>query len=188
MNTEFYDLLMDTPVIAAVKSEEGLEKALKSESQIVFFLFGDICNVDSLVDRVKAAGRLAIVNLDFISGLGSKEVAAEFIKKHTNADGIISTKPQLVRHAKELGLIAIQRTFVVDSIALANLKKQLVGFKPDAVEIMPGVMPKVLKIMREYTDLPIIASGLLTEKKDIITAFDAGADAVSTTDENIWNV
>ena len=34
-------------------------------------------------------------------------------------------------------------------------------------------MPKILKIMREYTDIPLIAGGLLSDKKDVMAAFEA---------------
>ena len=182
------ELLEISPVIAAVKSEEGLEHALETDCQVVFLLFGSICDIDHLVERVKERGKIAIVHVDFVAGLSTKEIAVEFIKKNTKADGIISTKAPLVKHAKELGLLCIQRTFVVDSIALATLKKQIDTFKPDAIEIMPGVMPKILKVMREYTSMPLIAGGLLSDKKDVMAAFAAGADAVSTTREELWYV
>lgn len=182
------DLLETSPVIAAIKSEEGLQHCLKTECQVVFILFGTICDIAQIVDRVKESGKTAIVHVDFIAGLSTKEIAVDFIKTNTKADGIISTKAPLVKHARELGLLCIQRTFVVDSIALATLKKQIDSFKPDAVEIMPGVMPKILKEMREYTSMPLIAGGLLSDKKDVMAAFSAGVDAVSTTREELWYI
>ena len=42
MRSAFHDILIDCPVIAAVKDDEGLEKCLESESQIVFILYGDL--------------------------------------------------------------------------------------------------------------------------------------------------
>ena len=60
-------------------------------------------------------------------------------------------------------------------------------FRPDAVEIMPGVMPKILKIMREYTDIPLIA-GDCCLTKDVMAAFEAGTDAISATNEAVWYV
>ena len=169
------ELLEESPIIAAIKSWEGLEKSLKSECKVVFVLFGTICDIDQIVARIKDAGKVAIVHVDMIQGLSTKRVAVDFIAHNTRADGIISTKNTLVERAKEMGLYAIQRTFVVDSIALDTLKKQIEMFRPDAVEIMPGVMPKILKIMREYTDIPLIAGGLLSDKKDVMAAFEAGA-------------
>ena len=182
------ELLETSPVIAAVKSEDGLKAALESDCQVIFLLFGSICDVDQLVDRIKKKDKTAVVHVDIIAGLNTKEVAVEFIRKNTHADGIISTKAPLVKHARELGLLSIQRTFVVDSIALSMLKKQIDAFHPDAVEIMPGVMPKILKVIREYTNMPLIAGGLLSDKKDVMAAFAAGADAVSTTRQELWYV
>lgn len=182
------DLFEISPIITAVKDEQGLEKALKTESPVVFLLFGNICNITSLVDQVKNSGKIAIVHVDLIQGLSSKEVAVDFIHQNTRADGIISTKAPLVRHAMDLGMIGGQRTFLIDSMALETTKKQLLTFQPDFMELMPGVMPKILKTVRGYTDIPLVAGGLISDKKDILAAFDAGVDAVSTTREELWGL
>ena len=182
------DLFEISPIITAVKDEQGLEKALKTESPVVFLLFGNICNITGLVDQVKNSGKIAIVHVDLIQGLSSKEVAVYFIHQNTRADGIISTKAPLVRHAMDLGMIGGQRTFLIDSMALETTKKQLLTFQPDFMELMPGVMPKILKTVRGYTEIPLVAGGLISDKKDILAAFDAGVDAVSTTREELWGL
>ena len=182
------DLFEISPIITAVKDEPGLEKALKTESPVVFLLFGNICNITGLVDQVKNSGKIAIVHVDLIQGLSSKEVAVDFIHQNTRADGIISTKAPLVRHAMDLGMIGGQRTFLIDSMALETTKKQLLTFQPDFMELMPVVMPKILKTVRGYTEIPLVAGGLISDKKDILAAFDAGVDAVSTTREELWGL
>ena len=182
------DLFESSPIITAVKDEQGLEKALKTESPVVFLLFGNICSITGLVDQVKNSGKIAIVHVDLIQGLSSKEVAVDFIHQNTRADGIISTKAPLVRHAMDLGMIGGQRTFLIDSMALETTKKQLLTFQPDFMELMPGVMPKILKTVRGYTEIPLVAGGLISDKKDILAAFDAGVDAVSTTREELWGL
>ena len=182
------DLFEISPIITAVKDEQGLEKALKTESPVVFLLFGNICNITGLVDQVKNSGKIAIVHVDLIQGLSSKEVAVDFIHQNTRADGIISTKAPLVRHAMDLGMIGGQRTFLIDSMALETTKKHLLTFQPDFMELMPGVMPKILKTVRGYTEIPLVAGGLISDKKDILAAFDAGVDAVSTTREELWGL
>lgn len=182
------DLFEISPIITAVKDEPGLEKALKTESPVVFLLFGNICNITGLVDQVKNSGKIAIVHVDLIQGLSSKEVAVDFIHQNTRADGIISTKAPLVRHAMDLGMIGGQRTFLIDSMALETTKKQLLTFQPDFMELMPGVMPKILKTVRGYTEIPLVAGGLISDKKDILAAFAAGVDAVSTTREELWGL
>lgn len=188
MKKNLSDILVNSPVIAAVKDENGLTKALSSDCGIIFILYGNICNVADIVEKVDRVSKIAIVHADLISGLSMKEVAVDYIKNSTRARGIISTKPLLVKRAKELGLIAIQRTFVIDSIAYNNMMKQIKEYEPDAIEILPGVMPSVTSDVRKAVDIPIIASGLLRSKKDIVAALDAGADAISTTAENLWAV
>ena len=49
-------------------------------------------------------------------------------------------------------------------------------------------MPSVTADVRKAVGIPIIASGLLRTKKDVVAALDAGADAVSTTADDLWSV
>ena len=44
MNYKFLDALEVSPVIAAVKDDEGVDACLKSESQVVFILYGHLYN------------------------------------------------------------------------------------------------------------------------------------------------
>ena len=98
---ELIQQLEDCPVIAAVKDEEGLQACLDSEIGIVFVLFGDICTIPEIVRKLKEREKTVIVHIDLIAGLSGKEVAVNFIHSNTEADGIISTKPALIRQAKE---------------------------------------------------------------------------------------
>ena len=61
MNYKFLDALEVSPVIAAVKDDEGVAACLKSESQVVFILYVDVCTIPEIVSKVKAAGKLAVV-------------------------------------------------------------------------------------------------------------------------------
>ena len=183
---KFRVILEDCPVIAAVKDETGLKECLYSESQIIFLLFGDICSVGRYVEIAKSAGKMVFVHMDLINGLGNKEVAVDFIREHTGVDGIISTKPQLVKRAKELGLFGILRIFVIDSMAFGNIEKQCASLVPDAVEILPGLMPKIIKKLCSTVKVPIIAGGLISDKEDVMNALTAGAVAISVTNQRVW--
>lgn len=183
---KFRGILEDCPVIAAVKDETGLKECLYSESQIIFLLFGDICSVGRYVEIAKSAGKMVFVHMDLINGLGNKEVAVDFIREHTGVDGIISTKPQLVKRAKELGLFGILRIFVIDSMAFGNIEKQCASLVPDAVEILPGLMPKIIKKLCSTVNVPIIAGGLISDKEDVMNALTAGAVAISVTNQRVW--
>ena len=111
----------------------------------------------------------------------------DFIAKYTRADGIISTRYDQIRRGKQLNLSTIYRIFVIDSKALSNLNRHI-GDYADIVEILPGLMPKVIARMKKELGVPIIAGGLIADKEDVIQALDAGAIAISTTNEDVWNM
>lgn len=190
MDQKFYDAVEASPVIAAVKDMKGLEKCCSVEDiKVVFVLFGDICTIGDIVAKIKEVGKIAMVHMDLITGLSSKEIAVDFIKESTHADGIISTKPALIKRGKELSLHTILRFFIIDSLALKNvenLDKQHGGVKPDFIEVLPGVMPKIIKRICKSSRIPVIAGGLVTDKEDVMGALSAGAVSVSTTNEDVW--
>ena len=182
----FVESLQDSPIIAAVKNDEGLEKALASDCTAVFFLYGTILNIAHLIAKAKRVGKLVFVHTDLIEGLTGKDISVDFIAQYTQADGIISTRINLIRHAKELGLITIQRFFLLDSLAFENVLRQ--SSYADTVDILPGTMPRVIDRLSRKIRQPIIASGLIIDKQDIMSALSAGALAVSTTSTELWFV
>lgn len=187
MKNIMLDLLKENPIIAAVKDIDGLKRAIKSGCKVVFLLFGDICDIGELVTMVKKADKLAIVHIDLIDGLSSKDSSAKYISKNTSADGIISTKLNLIKTAKENGLITIQRVFVIDSLSFENAQKHMQHGNADFIEILPGIMPKIIKSMAEKSAIPIIAGGLIRDKEDVMSSLNAGAKGVSTTNSDIWH-
>ena len=88
--------------------------------------------------------RDAMVHIDLINGLSGKAIAVDFIQKFTRADGIITTKPALIKRARELELSTTLRFFVIDSMAYSSIEKQLRSVKPDYIEILPALMPQVV--------------------------------------------
>ena len=105
MDRRYYDAIESNPVVAAVKDMSGLERCCEQEEiKVVFILFGDICSIGGIVQKVKNTGRFAMVHVDLVTGLGGKEVAADYVKQFTAADGIITTKPPLIKRGKELSL------------------------------------------------------------------------------------
>lgn len=186
MNREFREVLEDSPVIAAIKDDNGLRACLKSDIRVVFVLYGDICNISDIVDKLKKAGKMALVHLDLINGLSAKDIAVDFIKKYTRADGIISTKPAIVRHAGELGLASVLRVFVIDSMAYENIEKQVKTARPDVIEVLPALMPKVVRKICRISQTPIIAGGLVADKEDVMSLLQAGVVSVSSTKQDIW--
>ncbi len=104
----------------------------------------------------------------------------------TKPDGIITTKTNFVKSAREKNIFVIQRFFIFDSISVELSFKVIKECKPDAIEILPGVMPKVIKKFSESTSMPIIAGGLITDREDIMTALNAGACSITSTQSGTW--
>ena len=191
-NREFINKIESNPIIAAIKDDDGLEVALTEDIEIIFVLYGDICSIPTIVDKIKKAGKVAMVHVDLITGLNnSKDVCLDFIKNNTKADGIITTKSNLIQHARELELNTVLRYFILDSLALQNIEKQArsPGIKPDIIEFLPGiVLPKMIKRINKVSRVPIIAGGLIADKEDVMNALDAGALAISTTNHDVWEL
>lgn len=182
------ELLMDAPIIAAVKDDAGLLRALESDCQVVFLLYGTVVTVDALVQRVHQKNKACIVHIDLVEGLSGREVAVDGLVKLCRPDGIISTKAYMIRRAQQLGLLAIQRFFLLDSLSLENLLSQLDMLSADFIEILPGVIPEVLAEITAATQIPVIAGGLIRSKQDVIHALRSGAVAVSTSCMAVWQM
>ncbi|MBO6137726.1 MAG: glycerol-3-phosphate responsive antiterminator [Lachnospiraceae bacterium] len=190
MNREFVEAVGDNPIIAAIKNDEGLKNALKTDVGIIFILYGDVCTIPRIVSTIKKAGKTAMVHMDLITGLNnSKDISLDFIREYTEADGIITTKGSLIPHARELGLNTVLRYFVLDSMALLNIEKQSRpgNIQPDIIEILPGIIvPKMIEKINRISRVPIIAGGLISDKEDVMNALSNGATAISTTNEAVW--
>lgn len=143
-------------------------------------------SIRRIVETLKAAGKTVFVDVDLLDGFSSKPVVVDFLKANTRADGVLSSKAVIVRAAKTAGLLAIHRLFLIDSFSYNNLPKQVSLSGADAIEILPGCMPRVISWIREDTDLPLIAGGLVCDKEDVIGALGAGATAVASSNRDVW--
>ena len=75
---------------------------------------------------------------------------------------------------------------MLDSLSFANVLRQ--SSNADAVDVLPGAIPSVIGRLVQEVRQPLIASGLLMDKSDVVAALSAGAVAVSTTSERLWSV
>ena len=190
MGRDFVETIEAAPVVAAIKDDTGLEMCLKSDVDAVFILYGDICTIADIVAKVKEAGKTAMVHMHLITGRSPKDISTDFIRKYTLADGIITTKGNLISHAKEIGLATVLRYFVLDSMALINIERQSHQNRetqPDMIEILPGIIvPKMIRKICAMSRVPVICGGLIQEKEDVMHALASGAAAISTTCPDVW--
>ena len=182
------ELLLDSPIIAAVKDDAGLVKALDSDCRVIFLLYGTILSVEKLVQQVHDRDKLCFVHIDLIEGLSNRDIAVDGLNKLSRPDGIISTRAPMIRRAQQLGLVAIQRVFILDSLSLKGLLSQIDSCHPDFIEVLPGVIPAVIKEITETIKTPLIAGGLIRSKQEVIQAFQSGVVGVSTSCQAVWQM
>ena len=180
------ELLIENPVIAAIRNDKDLEKVISSTVHIVFVLYGSIINLKKICESLKNAGKVVFVHVDLIEGLKGDYTGLAFIKKCGEPDGIITTRPTNIKNGKKLGFCVIQRIFAVDSLALETGIRNIKSVLPDAVEVLPGNASKIIKSIENEVRVPIIAGGLIQSKKDIMESISAGAMAISTSKQDLW--
>ena len=176
-------------VIPACRTEADFACALRlPEAPSLILLFGDINTLPELLQRANAAGKLLLVHLDLLEGVGRDKAGIAFLAK-LGVKGLITTKPQLGKLARQEGMRVIQRMFLVDSESLKTGISLLKGFRPDAIEALPASTPaSVLAELKAATDVPILVGGLVRSASDVTQAVANGACAVSTSRRELWNM
>lgn len=178
---------MKKPIAAAIRTEKDFSTALRSDVDMIFLLHSNIMTVHQYIKEIHSAGKKAFVHVDFAEGIGKDRYGLEFLAKQ-GVDGILTTRTNIVKAAKEYGLITVQRFFIVDSHSLGTSVDSIKISKPDIIEIMPGVVTKKIKEFAEKASMPIIAGGLVETLEEVKAALEAGADVVSTGEAELWSM
>lgn len=172
-------------IISAVRNEKEFEDALYSKSGIIFDLSPSVLDLEEKVRKAHEYNKKIFIHLDLAEGIGKDKAGICFVKK-LGIDGVISTRVSVIKLAREEKLFTVQRFFIVDSQSLNTAVESVKSSRPDMVEIMPGVVEKVISCIKEKISVPIIAGGLIENAKEIKAALDAGATAVSTGKKEFW--
>lgn len=182
---ELYECLEDNPVIAAVH-DNLFEEALKSPANVIFLLGGNLLSIAEKVKEAKKVNKKIFLHIDLSEGIGKDRIGIEYISR-CGADGIISTRANLIRIAKEFGLLTVQRFFAYDSQGVESIHDVIYNSSPDIVEIMPGVIGKIIERFSDGS-IPLIAGGFIETKAEITNAISSGAFAVSTGKKELWYI
>jgi glycerol uptake operon antiterminator len=153
----------------------------------VFLLCGTPLVIRDFVARLTDAGKLPIANMDLLSGFARDAAAIEFLAQ-AGVAGVISTHQDVLRAARSQGLLALQRTFAIDSVAVANSLRTLEHFLPDIIELLPAIAaPLVLPMIHNLRpNLPVIGCGLVLSFMQIEELVRQGVTSVSVSDPSLW--
>ncbi|MDF2726079.1 MAG: antiterminator [Paenibacillus sp.] len=178
--------IVEHQTIASVQKEADLDAAIRSKVNVVFLLAGSLLNVRELTEQLKLAGKHVFLHMEFIEGLAADRSGVAYLARHVKPTGIISTKSMVIKAAKDHGLMAIQRIFLIDRNAVLRGIKAVEQNVPDAVEVMPGIMPRIIREVTTMTPLPIIAGGLVANQREIDEGLEAGALGISVGTASLW--
>jgi glycerol uptake operon antiterminator len=180
---QFRDSLERFPLIATVHADE-FNRALNSPAEILCHMKADLLTIREVIKKVHEKGKYILVHIDLAEGIASDKTGIQYLA-NLGVDGIISTRGKLIRQAKEIGLITVQRFFALDSQGIESIEEMLSVSSPDFIEIIPGVIGKVISRFASR-GIPVIAGGLIESKAEITEAISCGASAVSTGKEELW--
>lgn len=177
---------MCSDVIPAIRNLKDFEKVLKTDHQKIIFLETRLSQVESTVKYAKQHGKEVFMHVDLIQGLKVDEYGLEYLVNNVKVDGIISTRANVISFAKKRNIIGIQRLFALDSHALDHNLDVCRKIKPDYIEVLPGILPDIIKEIRNSTGIPVIAGGLIRTQDDVKKAIEYGANAVTTSNTELW--
>ncbi len=172
-------------VIAAVKNEKDFESAIESAVKTIFHLVPNIMSLDYCVKKAHACGKKLFIHLDLAEGIAKDKFGIKYVKS-VGVDGIISTRANVIKCAKEEGLFTVQRFFIVDTRSVEVIDDSVKATKADMIELLPGVVPKITKKLKQKITLPIIVGGLIDSEEEVEQAIGSGAYAVSTGNKKLW--
>lgn len=175
------------PIIASITKAEQIEAVLKSKVTRVNLMTGDILTLPTIVNDLHKAGKQVHIHLEMINGIGRDASAVHYLSQAFAIDGIISTKSAMIAAAKKAGIKSIQRIFGIDTAAIETAIKMIGQVAPDEVELMPGLMPRVISQMKQRIQVPLIVGGLIRHNEEIQLALASGADFVSIGDQQYWS-
>ncbi len=175
------------PIIAAVRDAADVDRALASPVTTIFMMGGSISEVRDITRRTHEAGKHILFHVELVKGLGRDKEAIQFLAHEARPDGVVSTKPNLLGLARKLGLLTTLQVFMIDSQAYQTGLRNIDSIRPDAIEVMPGLMPSIIRKLDKQFDTPIFAAGLIKQPDEIEAMLAAGADALVIGEQSLWS-
>ena len=173
-------------IIPAATTLKQFEQALASPYEYLLLLEVHLSQLMTMKREAKKHGKKLILHADLIHGLKTDQFAADFLCHDIAPAGIISTRANMILKAKQQRILAIQRMFLIDSIALDKSYHLIETTKPDYIELLPGIIPSMIEEVQRNMGIPIITGGLIRTQDQIEAAWQAGAVSITTSNKELW--
>ncbi len=128
------------------------------------------------------------VHVDLVAGLENSEAGIEFLSGFERITGVVTVHHHLASAARRGGLLSIVRLFLSDSRAVDRGLSVVNKSRPNAVEILPGVV--AAKVAKDFATcrIPRIAGGLCRTEADVAEVLASGCRAVTSTSPDLWKL
>ncbi|MDQ0926777.1 glycerol uptake operon antiterminator [Bacillus atrophaeus] len=173
-------------ILPAIRNMKQFDEFLNSSFTYGVILDIHLGQLKGVIKEAQKHGKKMMVHVDLIHGIKHDEYGAEFICQEMKPAGIISTRSNVIVKAKQKKIYAIQRLFLLDTSAMEKSMEFVGKHKPDFIEVLPGIVPSLIKEIKEKTGIPIFAGGFIRTEQDVEQALQAGATAVTTSDTKLW--
>lgn len=177
--------MVKTMIIPAVRNNNEFDEALNSKSPMIFDLNSSILNLEEKIKKAHQKNKKLFIHIDLAEGIGKDKEGIQYLK-NLGVDGIISTRSNIIKYAREIRLSTIQRFFLLDSQSVNSIMDTAKVSKPDMIEIMPGVIYKIICNLKKELNIPIITGGLIETQDEIDQILKSGAFAISTSKKTFW--
>ncbi|WP_239255013.1 glycerol-3-phosphate responsive antiterminator [Listeria ilorinensis] len=180
-------LFGEQTIIPAARHQKDVEKIVeRTTGDYMVMLETHIAQLKPLVQFATKQGKKVLLHADLVNGLKNDDYAIEFLCQEVRPHGIISTRSNVILKAKQHHVLAIQRLFMIDSSAYEKGLMLIQKVQPDAVELLPGILPTQVEKTLNRLKIPIIAGGLIETARQIEAVRQAGAIAVTTSNQQLW--
>jgi glycerol uptake operon antiterminator len=173
-------------ILPAIRKMEDIEKIMESNYNYIVILEVHVSRLKPIFKLAEAHQKKLIVHMDLIHGLKSDEFATEYICQEFKPFGVISTKGSVIVKAAQKGVKSIQRLFAIDSGSIEKGCALIKRIKPDYLEVLPGIIPKVIEDIKNQTKTEVFAGGLIDTIEEVERAYEAGAIAITTSNKGLW--
>ena len=183
----FVARLADSPCCPAIVAGGQFDDALLSPAGIIFLLRGNGLELAEVVQRTHDAGKLLAVHLDLVDGLRADHWGVAWLAR-SGVDAIITSHGQLMSVIRKEGALAIHRLLLSRREHLDTAVNALSRWRPDIVEILPGVVLPSVATLLPPLEVPLLAGGFIRTPLDARAVLGVGAVGVTTSSQALWDL
>ncbi len=178
------------PIIPVIWNTE-VDPATLSDASVIFVQGCELADLNRILAWLKA-GPLqktpVFVHVDLLAGLSSDDAGLRYLAELKRIDGVITVRSHVVAAARRLGFASMLLLFLQDGRSVQRGLHIVEQSRPDAIELVPGVAALETARQFQQISIPRIAGGLVRTPAVVRQLLDAGFDAVSSSESELWRM